>query len=124
MKVLMVRAFDIAEMAMKIGVVLGVVVNRNGSDSLVDDDFANSVDRGERIANLFEGRGITLGGRHADAQSSLAVVGDFCAVRHGNSIGPSAGRAGRRCGGLFGFGRVVGASLSDRILHLLGGFRH
>jgi hypothetical protein len=31
---------------------------------------------------------------------------------------------GFRTGGLFGFGLVLGASLRDRILHLLAGFRH
>ena len=84
----MVRALRLAEMAMKIDVAIGVVMNRDGSDSFVDDYFVHSVNRGKGIADLFQRGRIALGGRYADAQSSLSMVGDMCAVTHRTLVSP------------------------------------
>jgi hypothetical protein len=59
-EVLVVRAFRLAEMAMKIDVAIGVVMNGDRSDSFVDDYLVHSADRGKGIADLFQGRRISL----------------------------------------------------------------
>ncbi len=124
MEVLLVRALGIAEMAVKVDVAIGVVMNRNGADRFVDNYLMNSLDGRQGIADLFQRGGIPFGRRYTDSQSSLGVMGDLCAMPHGNLIGPRAGGFGRRCRGFLRFGLVLGTRLRHRILHLLGGLRH
>jgi hypothetical protein len=58
-EVFLVRALRLAEMAMKIDVAIGVVVNRNRPDSFVDDYFVNS-GTGDRALDLFQGGWVPL----------------------------------------------------------------
>lgn len=84
----MVRALRLAEMAMKIDVAIGVVMNGDRSDSFVDDYLVHSADRRKGIADLFQGGRVPLRGRYADAQPSLGMVGDMGAVTHRTLVGP------------------------------------
>ncbi len=79
---LLVRAFGMAEMTMKIDVAIRIVENSDGTDRFVYGNFADSGNGRERAADPFQSFRVALSGRNADAQPAFCMMSDVRAMPH------------------------------------------